>query len=193
MAQALSRVYAQADLDKRNPPHRHRGCVARQMMMKRLQELYDVMQELSEEMSDLARIEKERTQAAVVTLSRKAMLRNEELVNKTGKPLSVDRETPTTDLGDDDDVDDDDDGDNTSVARYSVDSRQSPLKSRASNASTNGNGEPPSSLPVPSFSMANANALSSLAEGTASTDDPQAQAAQIIHTASAASNNRQRE
>ena len=161
------------------------------MMMKRLQELYDVMQELSEEMSDLARIEKERTQAAVVTLSRKAMLRNEEMVNKTGKPLSVDdRETPTTDLGDDDD---DDDGDNTSVARYSVDSRQSPLKSRVSNASTNGNGEPPSSLPVPSFSMANANALSSLAEGTASTDDPQAQAAQIIHTASAASNNRQRD
>lgn len=163
-----------------SPPHmyhtlQHHFVIPVQMMMKRLQELYDVMQELSEDMDDLARIEKERTQSAVVTLSRKAMLKNEELVNRTGKPLSPSpgTGTPTTDGGDDD----------GSVARFSEDGTPSPVKlPRGSN--TSAASEPPVDHPVPSFSMANTRALATLSEGTAS-DDPKARAAQILQNAGA--------
>lgn len=50
-----------------------------EIMMKRLQELYDIMNEASEEITELASLEKERSQSAVVQLSRSKLLNNKEM------------------------------------------------------------------------------------------------------------------
>ena len=49
-----------------------------EIMMKRLQELYDIMNEASEEITELASLEKERSQSAVVQLSRSKLLNNKD-------------------------------------------------------------------------------------------------------------------
>ena len=49
--------------------------------MKRLKELQDTMADIAEEMNELAALDKERNQSAVVQLSRKSVLKNKEMDN----------------------------------------------------------------------------------------------------------------